>query len=179
MVRNVLAIFVILFLVSACSGTAPVPSQATATPAGPYPAPGINVTSAYPGPASNQKVVPTPTIEPTQTPNPTMAMVTGVLLVAGKPVEGILRLAEILTDASGKETAAGLNPTTAPQAVPNASGKFVFINVNAGKYAVVFDDSTQAFVLPKPDGSGPLLVTVPAGKTTDMGKLEYSQMPGK
>ncbi len=133
----------------------------------PYPAPN----SGYPAP-----VDPKPTQAPTL--DKSKAVVKGVLLLNGKPVKlQNLYLGGVLTDAKGKEIVASMNQQKDPNALTNSLGEFTFVNVPPGRYAVILDNATTAALLLNPKGSEAILLTLKAGDTIDLGKLDYQDLP--
>ena len=179
--RKAIFLFFILILLAGCSS-----ATATATKANPNPTP--NSSDGYPAqgsstvspqqagyPAPTDAVM--PTAGATATTNAQLGSVTGYVLVRGKPADGIMYLAAMIKDTSGKESLAGLNPSKSPWCVPDATGKFSFINVQPGRYALVFDDTSQSYVLPKPDTKEVIVITVENAKVVDLGKLDYNTLP--
>jgi hypothetical protein len=183
MVRNILLFTFILALLSACSSN---PTNQVATPTGVTSTTGVSSTQAYPGPASaaptsaypgpvgNSNLQPTPL--PTPTTDAQAGIVKGIILVAGQPPDSILYLAPVIKDNNGREVAAGVNTAKAPVAVPDANGNFTFHNVPPGHYAVIYNDSASMIALANPKTNAALTVTIAAGQTVDLGKLEYTSL---
>ncbi len=95
-----------------------------------------------------------------------------------KPIAGrSLYLAKLTKDASGQDTGAGLDRVNSPRAVSIEDGSFVFKNVPAGRYALIMDLVSNAYMLRKPDGSGDLITDVMTGETTALGILVYTELP--
>lgn len=191
-------ILLVSILLTACSGVKtaaypettqtssneiPYPNSAylSATQDGqsPYPesaSPGA-LPTAYPYPAA-VLIEPTTTPVPTSTADPSMGVVQGVILNANQPLDqAIIYLSQIKTDAKGTELAAALDPAESPRTATDEQGKFIFVNVPPGRYALIFYVVTDAFLLNYPDNGEPILLTVESGKTTDLGKLSYDDLP--
>jgi len=196
---STLLLIAFLFL-SACSSPQPTTSPPTggeeipATQAPSYPGPAAPAAdSGYPGPAAIPKYDPYPGSETSQglptpstyatsgpmpEPGPDSGVVTGKLLANGKPaLNASLYLAEVSTDAQGKERVASYSQSDSPRAFVDPEGKFVFANIPPGRYGIVLDTVLAAYLLHDPNQDTPLLITVVAGKTTDLGDLNYDSLP--
>ncbi|MCS6848838.1 MAG: hypothetical protein RMN52_14125 [Anaerolineae bacterium] len=115
-------------------------------------------------------------VEATQDPN--LGSATGQLLLRGQPVTNrILYLAQLTTDASGKETAAGMDRINSPRTFSQANGAFTFVNVPPGRYALVMDLIMQAYMLRNPKTGEDLIIQIEAGRRVDLGALDYQQLP--
>ncbi len=86
-------------------------------------------------------------------------------------------LAELTKDASGQETGAGLDRVVRHGAISIEDGSFVFKNVSPGRYALIMDLVSNAYMLRKPDGNGDLVIDVKTGETTALGILVYVELP--
>ncbi len=177
--KLVLIALIIIIVLSACSKATIVATQtpvATTEQTAQYPAPQVVVTSnpAYPDPVT--PLINTP--GPTWTPDPQMGKVFGTLLITNNPVKNInLYLAEVIIDASGRDVVAGLDRITAPNSVTDDQGLFNFINVKAGRYALILDVVTNQYLMNYPGKEEPIIIEVVAGKEVDLGKLNYDTLP--
>jgi hypothetical protein len=138
---------------------------------------------ATPPPAAG----PTSALAAAQGPIPTAAagkgVVHGVLLHTNtqKPItedEGIqLFLAPIMRSSNDAVTVAGLDKTTAPRALPDSNGTFVFTDVAPGEYALVLvTPLTESLIRDPADANRDLIVKIAPDQTTDLGSL-YIQYP--
>lgn len=170
-------VFVLTLILSACSPASTTPtivSNPTLAPQdnGPYPPPG-QIESAYP--------VEVPTFveeEVLPTRDPSLAMVTGRLLLNGNPVtDGIIYLSEIVRDDQQNELAVALDRTSKLSGVLDENGRFIIMNVPAGKYGFVYDLISEAFLLNAPDQDASFLIEVVSGEDKDLGDLDYPMLP--
>jgi hypothetical protein len=131
-----------------------------------------------PYPSSTTVAAPVPTV----TADPTLGTVVGVLQQKqdGNPqptANALLYLAELKKDSTGREVGAGYDRTTAPRAVTDAQGRFLFSNVPIGHYALVLDRINNSYMLNKPSDGSDMLIMVAPGQTVDLGTLAYDQLP--
>ncbi|MES4787709.1 MAG: hypothetical protein C4294_20005 [Nitrospiraceae bacterium] len=124
----------------------------------------------------------TGTLAPTVTPDPKLGSIKGVLMVrkdgAEKPVvNGNLYLADIKKDASGKEVGATFDRISSPRAFTDGEGRFMFSNVQPGRYGIVFDVIRNSYMLRQPTDGSDLIVTVTPGSQRDLGRLVYDSLP--
>lgn len=134
-----------------------------------------------------EKVEPTPTIvpvkvEPTFTPAPNAGSVKGVINIEqnGKylPLKNTdLYLATILMSPSGVTGVAGLDVSSDPRTSTNDKGAFLFQNIPAGKYGMILYLVTHAYLMNQTYKDASMIITVDAGKTTDLGDLKYNNFP--
>jgi hypothetical protein len=182
-----------LLLSSACTTSTPQPTQAAYPPAGvpapAYPA-GATPGGAYPSAATlppqdtnpypgQPTVLPTviPTVTPTYDPT-NFGIIHGRLLEAGKPVGNtLIFLADIKKDANGAELVAAFSPLDSVRVITTDNGDFTFMNVPAGRYAVILYTGVSAFLITYPGKTDPILFTVEAGKTAELGELNYDDLP--
>ncbi len=180
--------FLISLALVACNGAStkvPVTPQTNNSvsptmPSGGYPYPQPQYTPpivsnpGYPGPAvTTAPVIPPNVVVPT--PENGLGVVTGQLKVAGQntPYLGQLYLARTI---NAKET--GVPPmiayseTTDPSAILDVNGKFVFSGIKPGVYAIIIWNPGGGTPLMDNKGVDHLLVTVEAGKVTDLGVIE-------
>jgi len=149
----------------------PAPDQ---TPA--YPAPYVYSTtdSSYPSPNTQASINPVPTY----TTNPQMGNVTGKILRKDTAIKYInLYLANVIQDEAGKDIVAGLDRVNSPSTVTDQNGSFAFINVEAGRYALILDIVSNQFLLNYPDNDQPIIIVVEKGKEVSLGDLNYSSLP--
>lgn len=109
----------------------------------------------------------------------TLGAVQGILLLKGKPVVDVtIYLGNIVADDTGRELVAGYDRTSLMRASTDENGYFKVYNVPAGRYGLILDLVTQAYLMDTPDGTQSILLTVMNGKITDLGVLDYSVLPG-
>jgi hypothetical protein len=176
----------IILLLAACSGqttsTQTLPTEAQ----GQYPSP--QETDGYPAPLNYSNVSPypypytTPVVpivpKPTYTTDPLMGSVVGSLLENNKGIGNVtLFLAEVLKDKTGRDIVAGLDPMKAPTADTSSEGKFAFINVKPGTYALILDVVTTQYMINYPSENNPIIFEVKAGGQVDLGDLNYDSLP--
>lgn len=172
------SIVLIIFL-SACSNSSTIPTQALITSSdinSAYPPQQAEYPSdpSYPGPTSPVAISPFPT--PTM--DPQLGYASGRLLLNNKPVNGMtLDLAEVIVDKSGNDIVAGLDRVNSPSVVTDNQGRFAFINIKAGRYALILDLITSQFLLSYPGREDPIIIQVEVGKTVDLGDLNFSELP--
>jgi len=181
-------------LLAACSQPAQIPqgdspTAAPATGQG-YPAPASGTapagdSSAYPAPASSA-AYPSPEApandEPLVVPQPSsneVGVVSGTLIRikddgSREPVGiGALYLGGLLADEGGTEGMVSVDKTTDPQAQINSRGEFVFVDVPAGRYGLMYDNYRNMILLNDPETSGAFIIEVAGGETKDLGELGY------
>lgn len=174
-------IFTLIVITAGCSAANNAPtSTATSQTIGqengtyPYPAPSSEPSSAYPAGEPQVEMPPTPTTDPT------LGMVKGVLQLQGKPVANAdLYLAGIILDANGKDVAAVLDRPTSPRTRTDEQGNFTFVNVKAGTYGLVVDTVLESYVLLQPGTENQIRLQVTVGQTTDLGNLNFDDLPVK
>lgn len=169
-INLLLCLCTVTLLVSACASSGETPANA-GTPAleRPLSSPLLSPQFVSPSP-----VVPTPV--------PGMGSVRGALFVRENGVEvpvrgALLFLAPTVRTAEGVEVAVGLDRTSAPYAHTDENGNFYFYNVPPGRYGLVFDLLSQAFLLNRPFDGGDLIITVTADQTTSLDRLVYDRLP--
>jgi hypothetical protein len=178
------AIISLLPLLGACASTPTLP-EATAivtkqpteeTPES-YPAPSQPqpINPAYPAPEQQ----PVPTIPQLDiTPDPSMAMVEGVLLYNSKPVPGaILYLSEVLRSEDGEAGVVAFERSATTKTFSNLEGEFVFYNIPPGEYGLVIDVIAASYLLSYPDGSEEILLTISSNESIDLGVLNFDDLP--
>ncbi len=175
--KFLLCALILSSLLAACSPTSKPAPTATPADGGAYPYPNTaQVVSPYPG--GVEPSVPTDIPAPTPTYDAQMGIVRGRLLEAKAPVKDlIVFLAEIAKDAKGTELAASFSATDSPRMNTTENGEFVFMNVKPGRYSIVLYTGMDAWLLNYPDKKEPILFTVEAGKTVDIGDLNYDDIP--
>lgn len=145
----------------------------------------MDQTYPYPFAAPVQSPYPYPDIEqpvfipsPTPTKDPTLGIVKGRLLEGKNPVINYsIFLAEVRKDAKGTELAAKFSPVDSPRVETQPDGAFLFVNVVPGRFALIFYTGLNAFLINIPDKTDPIIFTVDAGETVDLGDLVYDDLP--
>ena len=189
--RVFLPVLMIILLLTACSNQSAASTQTSIpavtqkaistdqqlnnTEASSYPGPENNITgnTSYPNPGTT--IISTPSA--TFTTDPQMGHLHGKLLNKDIPVSNIsLYLAEVITDSTGKEMVAGLDPRNSPNTVTDDQGSFTFTNVKPGGYALILDIVTNQFLLNYPDKDTPIIVHVEAGKEVNLGDLKFNDL---
>ncbi len=107
---------------------------------------------------------------------------TGVLLL--RTVDGLqpvvdvkLALGETLSDDEGTELVVAYDPSAAPFAYTDSSGRFVFENLQSGRYGLILDIVLSASLLYQEGTDNAILFDITDGEMTDLGNLEYSELP--
>jgi len=175
---GIISLLLILILTACSSATstttvAPIPTSDLAYP---YPVPLVQVTTDASYPEPSVPSVQTP--HSTSTADPRLGTVVGQLLLNKTPVSNTnLYLAEVIKDASGKDIIAGLDRVKSPNTSTDDDGKFAFVNIEEGTYALILDVVTNQFLLNYPTGKDSIVVDVEAGKEFDLGELNYDSLP--
>ncbi len=93
-----------------------------------------------------------------------------------KPIPNVVvRLAEIYWNAERTDAAVALDESNSPAAIADAQGYFVFNNIPAREYAIIFrspnraDSSGDVIVPEKDNANRALLINPAAGQATDVG----------
>ncbi len=107
---------------------------------------------------------------------------TGVLLLKTEdgfePVADVkLAIGETLSDDEGTERVVAYDPATAPVAYTDASGRFVFEDLESGRYGLILDIVMSSFLLYQEGTLNAVLFKITDGEMTDLGNLEYSDLP--
>ncbi len=138
-------------------------SQATPTATLPKPTPAPSSTSAPP----------TPFLLPrNHTPKPSLGVVVGTLWIGEEPAGGqTMYLAEVIQPQGDSSMGvAALDPVNDPRVESDASGYFVFLDVEPGQYGLGIM-SPGGPVLVRGDDSREILANVEAGKTVALGDV--------
>jgi hypothetical protein len=165
-------------LLAACSNLQPTQASLDPTPTAEevYPAPGqfINPTSPYPAQDENAGPQIYATSGPVPAPADDRAVLTGRLLVEGKPVFNVyIALAEVVLDEEGQERVVSYDQFNAPKGLTDAEGRFVLADVIPDRYGLILDTVISSVLLNEPDDNEPFLITAEAGKTLDLGDLDF------
>ena len=114
------------------------------------------------------------------TPAAGRAVVHGIFLreVQETPIsEANLYLAEIIPSDNADLKVAGLDTTTAPHAITNANGEFIFTDVEPGEYALAFVTPIGSALVPDPNNPGKdVRLKLEAEQVVDLGTL-YMMVP--
>jgi hypothetical protein len=139
--------------------------------------------SAYPAPTSKltKAGYPAP-IEETATPFPTidsnLGIVKGELYLKGEPLGDVLLfLSDVYKDNQGNDSVVSIDYNTKNRAVTKKDGSFTFVNIPAKRYALVLVVIPESYLLLEPKDQTSMLVDVAVGKTVDMGRLNYDDLP--
>jgi hypothetical protein len=160
------------------SGTAAPGSTNTAKAAYPAPTEFSTGNLAYPAPGGGTLEANYATPGPIPTPGTDSGTVVGTILVNGKPVGNLMiYLGEVLADDQGVERVASYGRSSSPRAYTNSEGRFVFSEIELGKYGLILDTVLSSFLLFEPDGEDPLLVQVTANEQADVGEIDYDELP--
>lgn len=167
------AMAVIAALCVACTPS-PSPSQTQPSAA--------DTTSTSPTSLDSPLTSPVPTPRPLPTQDATLGSIKGSLFggsgasrFAARDV--VLFLGNIVPGPDGKEGIVSLDRITAPRADVNADGTFTFVNVPPGRYGLTAEVDTLSLLLNKPADGTEFIITVEAGKQTDLGELVYPDLP--
>jgi hypothetical protein len=116
--------------------------------------------------------MPTATLLPrNNTPQPNLGIAEGLLTLDGEPAAGhVMYLATIIRPEGEGMGVAALDPVNDPRVEPDASGYFVFLDVQPGRYALGIM-SPGGPVLIQQDGRE-ILVEVEAGQVADLGTVQ-------
>lgn len=181
-------------VLAACSGDEPTPEPTVAAPAAtptatqpesPLDAPNSPLPTATP-----QAVVPAAVAEnviPLGAPiNPqtteTTGAATGRIFIHNdqgfRPVTNVIvALAAVITGEDGVERAAGYDAANAPRNNIRDDGAFVIENVPPGRYGVILDAVITSILIKEAENpENSLVITVEAGKVTDLGDLVYASL---
>jgi hypothetical protein len=104
------------------------------------------------------------------TPAPGLGIVQGVLLLEGEPAaERTMYLAALIASGEGMEVAA-LDPVEDDRAESDATGTFVFVDVEPGRYALGINSPVGPVLIRAEDGME-ILAEVEAGQVVDLGEV--------
>jgi hypothetical protein len=177
-----LVIVLSLLLPAACTPAPATPAYPVAgnannlTYPGGYPAPmGPVDTNPYPGqPTTMPEYI--PTITPTY--DPQFGIIHGRLLEADRPVvRTMIFLANIQKDDKGEDLVAAFSALDSVRVLTDENGEFTFMNVLPGRYAIILHTGMSAFLINHPGKEDPILFIVEAGQTTELGELNYDDLP--
>ncbi len=165
----------ILILVLLLQGCSPglLPDAAQPSP--------VNTLTAFDNPRPDSEAVAHSATSSLKTTADTGAL-TGVLLLQTedglKPVADIkIAIGETLSDDEGTERVVAYDPSTAPVAYTDSTGRFVFGELQSGRYGLILDIVLSSFLLYKEGTPDAILFDITAGEMTDLGRLEYSELP--
>lgn len=165
---------VICFLITSC--TPAVKINSTSTPNLPldankgYPVPSPKLPKAYPEPVD--------TPEPMSTQDPVLGSAKGMLLLNSKPVQNcLLFLSDIAKDSQGKEVLVSVDYMTKNRTTTSNDGSFIFVNIPPKRYALVLVVIPNSYLLLRPGKQEAVTLTVESGKTVDLGRLDFDDLP--
>jgi hypothetical protein len=170
---------IIIFLLSACSEPSIVPTQAliiTTEQNIAYPYPQYNITENPNYPPPSMAIIANP--DPTSTADPLQGYIRGKLLHNYVPVSNItLYIAEVITDDTGRDMVAGLDPRKSPNTVTDSQGNFTFTNITPGRYALILDIITNQYLLNYPGKEDPIIFQVEPGREVNFGDMNFDELP--
>jgi hypothetical protein len=119
-------------------------------------------------------------IEAIPTPSAGKVTITGILKQGSgngsEPVSSTtLSLGVVLQNDQGTPMMGQLNLNTILRTITDKNGRFVFLEVPAGKY--IFDRLVAAYMLKDPKTGGDLIISADPDQVVDLGELVYEQMP--
>lgn|GEM_PF-7025894 len=175
MSRRFWFVMVLMLVIAGCksprSGTSPFKSP---------------LESALPTPVADDSLSSAPTTVSTATPIPLpqagLGTVTGTLVqrqagMSPQPMaSALLFLAPLIYSTDGAYSMAGLDKKSDPTSITDEAGHFVFPNVEAKEYILVYSSGTIEFPLKAPDSNEDLLITVVADEIMDLGEI-YIEIP--
>jgi hypothetical protein len=187
-VRSKIIIYLLgIVIFSSCSPAPPVPFTPTPNPVGeitpeagyPYPPPAVGHQPPYPVETTPaQAAVPTDPQEIVEQLQTGLGAVSGTLLINRQPRPAAsLYLADVIQDDRGAEMVASYDPANSPRAFTDSSGNFLYVNIPPGRYGLVLDSVIASYLLHYPDRDEPILITITAGEVTDIGDLDYDDLP--
>lgn len=116
-------------------------------------------------------VIPTPS-------SADVGTVAGVIKEQDTPAANIiLYLGEILKNTAGTPATARFNRVTSIHTGTDDQGRFVFADVPAGTYVLIYDRVSDALMLKHPDTGKDYFVTVTAGQVNDLGEMIFDDLP--
>ena len=186
--KKLITVLLFFLILTACAPVSLTSTPQSATPAELPSATAVPTnsqnTSGYP---FSQNDAPTPAYPapmvdlnsgPTNTPDPKLGRIEGILLLQGKPVtQTNLFLATIIKNEKATEVAAQVFRDTDPQTLTDANGHFVFVNVRPGRYTMMIEIPPNLYILYKPGKFEGLFIEVKAGETASFGTLNYDELP--
>jgi hypothetical protein len=89
----------------------------------------------------------------------------------------LLSLGKVLENDQGTPMMAQLDSTTKLRCKTDANGRFIFLDVPAGRYVLVSDRLVQAYMLNDPKSGANLIITADPDQVIDLGILIYAEMP--
>ena len=143
--------------------------------------PGSGLPGAFDNPPANSQAT-AHSATPLPTTTADTGALTGVLLLRTedgfKPVADIkVAIGKTLSDDEGTERVVAYEPSTAPVAYTDSTGRFVFEELQSGRYGLILDIVMNSFLLYKEGTLDAILFDITAGEVTDLGRLEYSVLP--
>lgn len=175
--NKIAVFFLLIFFIAGCSS---IPSQASptispkSTSNNGYPITAKTSNAAYPA-----QTVSSNGSASSATSDANLGTVKGVMLLKNVPVKDVtLYLARIIKDSQGRELAAGYERDSTLRSYSDQNGNFEIVNVPAGRYGLILDLVSTAYLLHDPGDQGSLIFTIDAGKTTDLGSLNYQELSG-
>lgn len=147
---------------------------------GGYPAPSEPTGPGYPVPTDEDA----PNFAPALTvPAPSsnqVGVVTGKILrlppgatEGAAPFLADLYLGKVIASTAGEEGMVELEQGSAPRALLDAQGVFVFTDVPVGRYGLMLNTPQGAVLLNKPPTGSAMVIEITGGNTVDLGELSY------
>jgi len=142
----------------------------------PTPRPIVSPISPVASPVVAAPTNPPVFVVPTSRPN--TSTVVGRLIVQDSkaPMVGRDVYLAAITDASDGKFSAGALRQDSPAAVTDNDGRFAFASVQPGRYGLILEAVTDTVLLSDLTTGKPIVVTISADKTVDLGTIEV--LPG-
>ena len=123
-------------------------------------------------PSAQISPLPAPTPPPLPEPAPGLGVVSGrfVLELGGSAIIGATSYLGVVDEVQENFTIARLDTQTAPKAITDETGRFVFVDVPPGRYALIYETPVDTYLARYPSGED-VVVDVEAGKLVDLGVI--------
>jgi hypothetical protein len=142
----------------------------------PTPRPIVSPISPVASPAVIVPTNPPAFVVPTSQPNTGTTFGRLIVQDTKAPMAGRFVYLAVITDSSEGNFSAGALRQDSPMAVTDSDGRFAFASVQPGRYALILEAVTDTVLLSDLTTSKPIIITISANKTVDLGTIEV--LPG-